>query len=245
MAGHSKWANIKHRKGRVDAKRSKQWSKCSRAIIVAARQGGGDPKFNTTLRYAIEDAKAANMPKDTIEKAIKKGSGGGDGESYEPARYEGYGPGGVAILADCLIANANKVAAEIRMIFTKAGGSMGQPGSVAFGFAQQGVIHIDAEGVEEEVLMEAALEAGAEDFKNEEGLIQISCEPTNFLALRDALKAGGFALEQAEVTFVPQTMIDLDANQARKVLRLIDGLEDNDDVQKVYHNGEIPEEAYE
>jgi YebC/PmpR family DNA-binding regulatory protein len=245
MAGHSKWANIKHRKGRVDAKRSKQWSKCSRAIIVAARQGGGDPKFNTTLRYAIEDAKAANMPKDTIEKAVKKGSGGADGESYEPARYEGYGPGGVAILADCLIANANKVAAEIRMIFTKAGGSMGQPGSVAFGFTQQGVILIDAEGVEEDVLMEAALEAGAEDFKNEEGLIQISCEPTNFLALRDALKAGGFTLEQAEVTFVPQTMIDLDASLARKVLRLIDGLEDNDDVQKVYHNGEIPEEAYE
>ena len=245
MAGHSKWANIKHRKGRVDAKRSKQWSKCSRAIIVAARQGGGDPKFNTTLRYAIEDAKAANMPKDTIEKAIKKGSGGTDGESYEPARYEGYGPGGVAILADCLIANANKVAAEIRTVFTKGGGSLGQPGSVAFGFSQQGVILIDAEGVEEDELMEASLDNGAEDFKNEDGLIQISCQPTNFLALRDALEAGGYALEQAEVTFVPQTTVDLDVENARKVLRLIDGLEDNDDVQKVYHNGEIPAEAYE
>ena len=245
MAGHSKWANIKHRKGRVDAKRSKQWSKCSRAIIVAARQGGGDPKFNTTLRYAIEDAKAANMPKDTIEKAIKKGSGGTDGESYEPARYEGYGPGGVAILADCLIANANKVAAEIRTIFTKGGGSLGQPGSVAFGFAQQGVILIDAEGIDEDQLMEAALDNGADDFKNEEGLIQISCEPTNFLSLRDALEGGGYALEQAEVTFVPQTTVELEVDQARKVLRLIDGLEDNDDVQKVYHNGEIPTEAYE
>lgn len=245
MAGHSKWANIKHRKGRVDAKRSKQWSKCSRAIIVAARQGGSDPKFNTTLRYAIEDAKAANMPKDTIEKAIKKGSGGVDGESYEPARYEGYGPGGVAILADCLIANANKVAAEIRTIFTKSGGSLGQPGSVAFGFTQQGVILIDATNVNEDEVMEAALEAGADDIKSEEGLIQISCEPGEFLSVRDALEAAGYQLEQAEVTFVPQTMVDMDANQGKKVLRLIDGLEDNDDVQKVYHNGAIPAEAYE
>ena len=244
MAGHSKWANIKHRKGRVDAKRSKLWSKCSRAIIVAARGGGGDPKFNTTLRYAIDDAKAANMPKDTIDKAVKKGTGELDGESYEEARYEGYAPGGVAILADCLIANANKVASEIRSIFHKAGGNLGAPGSVAFGFTQQGVILIDGADLDEEAVMEVAIEAGAEDFQNDDGLLQITTEPASFLTVRERLETAGFTLEQAEVTFVPQTMVETEVNQAQKILRLIDSLEDNDDVQKVYHNALIPDEAY-
>lgn len=245
MAGHSKWANIKHRKGRVDAKRSKQWSKCSRAIIVAARQGGGDPHYNSTLRYAIDDAKAANMPKDTIEKAVKKGTGELEGETYEEARYEGYGPGGVAILADCLIANVNKAASEIRSIFAKAGGNLGQPGSVAYGFIKQGVILLDGATVDEDGLLEVALEAGADDMTNDEGLLQVTTDPGSFIAVREAIEAAGHTIEQSEVTFVPQTFVEMDVKGAQKILRLIDGLEDNDDVQKVYHNAEIPSEAYE
>lgn len=244
MAGHSKWANIKHRKGRVDAKRSKQWSKCSRALIVAAR-GGGDPQFNTTLRYAIDEAKAANMPKDTIEKSIKKGTGDLEGETYEEARYEGYGPGGVAILADCLIANVNKAASEIRSIFTKAGGNLGAPGSVGYGFLKQGVILLDGATENEDAVMEVALEAGADDIKNDEGLLHVTTNASSFTQVREALEAGGHAIEQSEVTFVPQTLIEVDIKGARKILRLIDALEDNDDVQKVYHNADIPVEAYE
>ena len=245
MAGHSKWANIKHRKAAVDKKRSKLWSNCSRAIIVAARQGGGDPKFNTTLRYAIDDAKAANMPKDTIEKAVKKGTGEIEGESYEPARYEGYGPGGVAIIADCLQSNANKTAPEIRFIFDKAGGNLGTPNSVAFGFTQEGVILLDAEKHSEDDVLEPALEAGAKDVVAGDGYVQITTEPTEFLEVKEALLAAGIGMESAEVTFTPSTSVELDVEGGRKVLRLIDTLEDHDDVQKVYHNAEIPEEAFE
>ena len=244
MAGHSKWANIKHRKAAVDKKRSKLWSNCSRAIIVAARQGGGDPKFNTTLRYAIDDAKAANMPKDTIEKAIKKGTGEIEGESYEPARYEGYGPGGVAIIADCLQSNANKTAPEIRFIFDKAGGNLGTPNSVAFGFTQEGMILLDAEKHSEDDVLEPALEAGAKDVVAGEGFVQITTEPTEFLDVKEALVAAGIEMESAEVTFTPSTTVELDVDGGRKVLRLIDTLEDHDDVQRVYHNAEIPEEAF-
>jgi YebC/PmpR family DNA-binding regulatory protein len=245
MAGHSKWANIKHRKARVDSKRSKQWSNCSRAVIVAARAGGGDPKFNTTLRYAIDDAKAANMPKDTIEKAIKKGTGEIEGETYEPARYEGYGPGGIAIIADCLQSNANKTAPEIRSIFAKGGGNLGTPNSVAFGFTHEGSILIDGTDVDEDSVIEASLEAGAKDVETEEGLISVTTEPSDFLEVKDALTAAGFALEQAELTFRPETRVALDVDKARSVLRLIDALEDQDDVQKIFHNAEIPDEAYE
>ena len=244
MAGHSKWANIKHRKARVDSKRSKQWSNCSRAIIVAARDGGGDPKFNTTLRYAIDDAKAVNMPKDTIEKAIKKGTGEIEGETYEPARYEGYGPGGVAILADCLQSNANKTAPEIRSIFDKGGGNLGTQNSVAFGFTHEGVIHLDASKADEDEVIEAALEAGAKDVANEDGLVTVSTEPTDFIGVKDALVAAGFEIEQAELTYTPGTTVKLDVSAAKKFLRLIDTLEDQDDVQQVHHNAEIPEEAY-
>ncbi|MEE2896654.1 MAG: YebC/PmpR family DNA-binding transcriptional regulator [Planctomycetota bacterium] len=244
MAGHSKWANIKHRKAAVDKKRSKIWSNCSRAIIVAARQGGGDPKFNTTLRYAIDDAKAANMPKDTIEKAIKKGTGEIDGETYEPARYEGYGPGGVAIIADCLQSNANKTAPEIRSIFDKAGGNLGTPNSVAFGFTQEGMLILDAAKHSEDDVLEPALEAGAKDVASGEGFVQITTEPTEFLDVKEALAGAGLEFESAEVTFTPSTTVELDVEGGRKILRLIDTLEDQDDVQKVYHNAEIPEEAY-
>lgn len=244
MAGHSKWANIKHRKAAVDKKRSKIWSNCSRAVIVAARQGGGDPKFNTTLRYAIDDAKAANMPKDTIEKAIKKGTGEIEGESYEPARYEGYGPGGVAIIADCLQSNANKTAPEIRFIFDKAGGNLGTQNSVAFGFAQEGVIILDAEKHSEDAVLEQALEVGAKDVTSGEGFVQVTTEPADFLDIKESLVAAGFEFESSELTYTPSTTVELDAEGGRKVLRLIDALEDQDDVQKVYHNAEIPSEAY-
>ena len=245
MAGHSKWANIKHRKARVDSKRSKQWSNCSRAILVAARAGGGDPKFNTTLRYAIEDAKAANMPKDTIEKAVKKGSGDIDGESYEPARYEGYGPGGIAIIADCLQCNSNKTAPEIRAIFAKGGGNLGTPNSVSFGFTHEGIILIDATSADEDAVIETALEAGANDVETEDGLISVTTEPSGFLEVKDALVAAGFKVEQAELTFTPETTVALAVERARSFLRLVDALEDQDDVQKIYHNAEIPDEAYE
>ena len=245
MAGHSKWANIKHRKARVDSKRSKQWSNCSRAILVAARAGGGDPKFNTTLRYAIEDAKAANMPKDTIEKSVKKGSGDIDGESYEPARYEGYGPGGIAIIADCLQCNSNKTAPEIRAIFAKGGGNLGTPNSVSFGFTHEGIILIDATSADEDAVIETALEAGANDVETEDGLISVTTEPSGFLEVKDALVAAGFKVEQAELTFTPETTVALAVERARSFLRLVDALEDQDDVQKIYHNAEIPDEAYE
>ncbi len=244
MAGHSKWANIRHRKDRVDKKRSKLWSNCSRAIIVTAREGGGDPKFNTSLRYAIDDAKAANMPKDTIEKAIKKGTGEIEGETYEPARYEGYGPGGIAIIADCLQSNANKTAPEIRSIFDKAGGNLGTPNSVSFGFTHEGQILLDAEKVSEESIFELALEAGAKDVVTEDGLLQVTTEPVDFLEVKEAISGAGVEIEAAEITFTPSTTVSLDVEAAKKFLRLIDTLEDQDDVQKVYHNAQIPDEAY-
>jgi YebC/PmpR family DNA-binding regulatory protein len=243
MAGHSKWANIKHRKAAVDKKRGKMWSKCSRAIIVAARQGGGDPKFNTSLRYAIDDAKAANMPKDTIEKAIKKGSGAADGESYENVRYEGYGPSGVALIVDCLTDNPNRTAPELRTIFEKGGGNLAKPGAVAYSFNQRGVLMIEASKASEDTLMELALEAGAEDVADAEGAWEVTCEPANFHQVKEAIEAAGIEPDSAEITMVPSTMVDCDEQVSRKVLRLIEHLEDNDDVQKVYSNADIADEA--
>lgn len=243
MAGHSKWANIKHRKARQDAVRGRAWSKCSRAIIVAARGGGGDPEYNLTLRYAIDEAKAANMPKDTIAKAIKRGMGESEGVSYEEIRYEGYAPSGVALIVDCLTDNLNRAAAEIRKIFEKGGGNLGKPGAVAFGFEQKGLMLFDAARVTEEQLMEAALEAGADDVVESGGAWEVTCAPRDFHAVRDALKAAGLEPDSAEVTMLPQTTVVCDAATGAKVLRLIDAIEDHDDVQKVYHNAEIPEEA--
>jgi YebC/PmpR family DNA-binding regulatory protein len=243
MAGHSKWANIKHRKARQDAVRGKAWSKCSRAIIVAARGGGGDPEYNLTLRYAIDEAKAANMPKDTIAKAIKRGTGETEGAAYEEIRYEGYGPSGVALIVDCLTDNLNRTAAEIRKIFEKSGGNLGKPGAVAFGFEQKGLLLFDAARVTEDQLMEAALEAGADDVVESGGAWEVTCAPRDFHAVRDGLAAAGLEADSAEVTFLPQTTVACDASTGAKVLRLIDNLDDHDDVQKVYHNAEIPEEA--
>jgi len=244
MAGHSKWANIKHRKARQDAIKGKTWSKCSRAIIVAARNGGGDPSANLTLRYAIDEARAANMPKDTIEKAIKKGSGElTSGETYEELRYEGYGPGGVAVIVDCLTDNPNRTAPEMRKFFEKAGGNLGKPGAVSHGFTHRGLLLIEADRVDEDDLMERALEAGAEDVQEVGGAWEISCDPAQFAGVRDALEATGLEFDSAELTWVPHMTVPCDAELAEKVMRLVDTLEENDDVQKVYTNADIPDEV--
>jgi YebC/PmpR family DNA-binding regulatory protein len=242
MAGHSAWKNIKHKKAANDAKRGKVWSKCSRAIIVAARNGP-DPKFNTTLRYAIDDAKAANMPKDTIEKAIKKGSGGLEGVSYESVRYEGYAPGGVALIIDCLTDNLNRTAGEMRTIFDKHSGNLGKPGSVAYNFQPRGVIHLETDRVSEERLMEIALDAGADDVSESDGAWQVTCDPADFLKLKDALVAAGLEPASAELTMVPQTTVACDVAAGARVLKLIEAIEDHDDVQRVYSNADIPDEA--
>ncbi len=245
MAGHSAWKNIKRRKAAVDAKRGKIWSKVSRAIIVAAQRGGGDPKFNATLRLAVDEAKAANMPRDTIEKAIKKGTGEGSTERFENVRYEGYGPGGVAILIDLLISNSNRTAAEIRTIMDKNGGKIGVPGSVAFGFTQQGVLLLPKSSVDEEQVMEVALGSDAEDVKSDDDFVQVTCKPTDFEKVRSGLEAAKLPIENAEISWQPQSTVSLDADSARKLLQLVDALEDHDDVQKVYHNADLPEEAFE
>ena len=241
MAGHSAWKNIKHRKAAVDAKRGKIWSKCSRAIIVAARAGGGDPKFNAVLRIAIDAAKAANMPRDTIEKAVKKGAGGDGSESYEPVRYEGYGPGGVAIIAECLVANVNKTAPEIRTIFDKNGGNLGVPGSVMYSFQHKGVVLVPASATTEERLFDVVLGAGAEDVAGGEEGWQVTCAPADLAKVRDALDAAGIAVESAEVSYIPGTMAELDEATAARCAKLLAALEEHDDVQKVHVNAEIPD----
>ncbi len=244
MAGHSKWANIKHRKARQDAAKGKMWSKCSRAIIVAARSGGGDPDTNLTLRYAIDEARAANMPKDTIGKAIKKGTGeSADTSNFEEARSEGYGPGGAAIIVDCLTDNINRTAAEIRKLFEKHGGNLGVPGSVAFGFAQRGVIIIEESKVTEDQLMDIVLEAGADDIASCDGAWEVTCQPGDFLRVKEALIAAGIEPDSAEVTMVAGTSVTCDSKVAAKVMRLIEALDDHDDAQKVYSNADIPDEV--
>jgi len=244
MAGHSKWANIKHRKARQDAAKGKMWSKCSRAIIVAAKQGGGDPDTNLSLRYAIDEAKAANMPKDTIEKAIKKGTGEGqDAASYEEIRYEGYGPSGVAVIVDCLTDNVNRTAPEMRKIFEKAGGNLGKPGAVSFGFDSRGVFVIEASKTSEDQLMEIALEAGADDVTSSDGAYEVTCSPADFHDVKQAIEAAGIEPDSAEITMVPQTTVECDSKTAEQIMRLVDTLDDHDDVQKVYHNADIPEEV--
>lgn len=245
MAGHSKWANIKHRKAAVDKKRGKIWSKCSRAIMAAARSGGGDPGSNLPLRYAIDEAKAANMPKDTIQRAVDKGSGATGGADFETITYEGYGPNGVAILIEALTDNRARTAGDVRTVFSKKGGNMGNPGSVAFIFQSKGQIFIDASNADEDALMNTALEAGADDIQEpegEDGAWTILTEPTEFLTVKEALESAGIEIAEAELTKIPDNTVDIAGDDARKLLGLIDTLEDNDDVQKVHHNAEIPDE---
>ncbi len=245
MAGHSKWANIKHRKARQDAKRGNAWSKCSKAIIVAAKNGGGDPDTNLTLRYAIEEAKAANMPKDTIAKAVKKGSGELEGESYEEVTYEGYGPNGVAVFVECLTDNRARTAPDLRHIFSKHGGNMGTDGSVAFVFDQKGLITLSKEGLDEERIMEVALEAGADDVSDEGDCWQVLTLPGDFHAVRSAIDAAGLTVEVGELARIANNTVACEGADAAKVFKLIEALEENDDVQKVHTNADISDEELE
>lgn len=246
MAGHSKWANIKHRKARQDAARGKAWSKCSRAIIMAARSAGADPSTNLSLRYAIEEAKSVNMPKDTIDRAIKKGAGELDGASYEAIRYEGYGPSGVAIIADCLTDNRNRTAPEMRTLFGKFGGNLGNTGCVAYLFDPVGVITIETDHAPgEDEMIELALESGAQDASLEDNLWTLTTAPNEFLSVKEALDAHNIQCASAQLTMLPQNTIEVRGKDAQKVINLVDALEDNDDVQKVYANFDIPESELE
>ena len=245
MAGHSKWANIKHRKAAQDKKRGKIWTKLIREVTVAARTGGGDPDANPRLRLAIDKALSANMPKDTIERAVKRGAGGAEGENYEELRYEGYGPGGTAIIVDCMTDNRNRTASEVRHAFTKSGGNLGTDGSVAYLFSKTGVISFP-EGADEDAITDAALEAGAEDvIVNDDSSIDVTTAPEDFSDVKDAMVAAGMEPVAAEVTFSASTNAELDQSDAEKLLRLIDLLEDLDDVQNVYSNAEISDEILE
>jgi YebC/PmpR family DNA-binding regulatory protein len=245
MAGHSKWANIKHRKAAQDQKRGKEWSRLIREVTVAAREGGGDASANPRLRLALDKAFAANMPKDTVERAVQRGAGGLEGENYDEIRYEGYGPGGTAVMVDCMTDNRNRTAAEVRHAFTKHGGNLGTDGSVAYLFTKQGVISFPP-GTDEDVVMEAALEAGAEDvIANDDGSVDVTCTPEDFEAVRGALAAAGLETDQAEVTYQASTLAELDQEAAEKLLKMVDALEDLDDVQEVHTNAEIAPEILE
>lgn len=243
MSGHSHWAGIKYKKAANDAKRGKVWSKLSRAVIVAAKKGGGDPSANLSLRYAIDKAKAANMPKDTIEKAIKKGTGGIEGVNFEEVLYEGYGPGGVAIMVEALTDNRHRIAPEVKRIFEKRGGLLGTSGCVGWMFHKKGLITVQAANVGEDELMEIALSAGAEDMRKTGEVYEITCEPSVFEGLRGVLKEKGIATELAEISMVPKSTVAVkDVDAAKKILALMDDFEEHDDVQNVYANFDIPDE---
>lgn len=245
MAGHSKWANIKHRKERQDARRGKYWSKCSRAIIAAARAAGPDPEMNLALRYAIDEARYANMPKDNIERAIKKGAGAGTGENYESARYEGYGPAGVAILVDTLTDNRTRTVNELRSIFNKGGGNLGSAGCVAYMFDTLGQVLVNADDADEDTIMDAAIDAGAQDVappepdQGDPGVWTITTGPTEFQIVKNALENAGIPIAQAQIAMVPKNTITLSAGDARKLINLVEAIEDNDDAQKVYTNADF------
>ncbi|WP_126453664.1 YebC/PmpR family DNA-binding transcriptional regulator [Sulfuriflexus mobilis] len=242
MAGHSKWANIKHRKAAQDAKRGKIFTKHIRELTVAAKMGGADPDANPRLRTAIDKALGVNMTRDTVERAIKRGAGAGEGENYDEVRYEGYGTNGVAIMVDCLTDNINRTVSEVRHAFTKAGGNLGTDGSVSYLFSKQGILSYPA-GADEDAIMEAALEAGAEDVTtHDDGSIDVLTTPETFMAVKEAMLAAGHEPENAEVTMQPSMTVDLNLEDAEKVLRLVDALEDLDDVQNVYSNADVSDE---
>jgi YebC/PmpR family DNA-binding regulatory protein len=247
MSGHSKWSSIKHKKGAADAKRGKLFSKLTRAIIVAAREGGGDPAANLALQNAIEKARSYSMPKDTIERAVARGAGSeDDGDVYEPIVYEGYGPGGVALIVEALTDNRNRTAAEVRHIFAKHDGNLAGSGSVAWLFERRGVVLVGAEGVDEDDLTLAAADGGADDVERDGSSFEISSAPDALSSVRETIEGAGFAVESVEVALVPKTNVTVeDEAYARKILRLIDALEENDDVQDVYANFDIPEAVLE
>jgi YebC/PmpR family DNA-binding regulatory protein len=243
MAGHSHWAGIKHKKAANDAKRGKVWSKVARMIIVAAKNGGGDPSANLTLRYAIDKAKAVNMPKDTIEKAIKKGTGELAGASYEEVLYEGYAPGGVAIMIDGLTDNRNRTAPEIKKIFERRGGSLGASGCVNWMFSKKGLITVKTDAIDENELMEIALSEGADDMQTDADMYELTCDVAAYEQLKKALEEKEIPTEVAEISMMPQNHVEVkDADIAKKILGLMDDLEDHDDVQDVYANFDIPDE---
>ncbi|MCO7224785.1 YebC/PmpR family DNA-binding transcriptional regulator [Pleionea sp. CnH1-48] len=245
MAGHSKWANIKHRKAAQDAKRGKVFTKVIRELVVAAKAGGPNVEDNPRLRAVVDKALGANMKRDTIDKAIARGAGNADGDNYDELTYEGYGPGGVAVLAECMTDNKNRTVAEVRHAFTKHGGNLGTSGSVAYLFDKKGQM-IFGDDIEEDALMEAALEAGADDVvTHEDGSFEVLTQPDEFMDVKDALVAAGFEPANADVAMLPSTSAELDAETGAKVLRLIERLEDLDDTQNVYTNADIPAESYE
>ena len=239
MAGHSKWKQIKHKKAATDNKRSAVWAKSIREITVAAKAGGGDPGGNPRLRTAIDAARAVNMPNDNIERAIKKGTGELAGESYEEVTYEGYGPGGAAILIEATTNNANRTVAEIRHAFNRNGGNLGASNSVAWMFEKKGQIYLDAGKYPEEAALEAALEAGAEDFARDGEQYTVTTQPGNFHAVQDALKAGHYAIQSAELAMVPRNTVKVEGGDATRLLKLMETLEDLDDVSKVFSNFDI------
>jgi YebC/PmpR family DNA-binding regulatory protein len=243
MAGHSRWANIKRKKGVIDARRGRLWSKLARNIIVAAKHGGGDPAANLSLRYAVEKAKEANMPADTIDKAIKKGTGELEAAEYLPVVYEGYGPGGVAFIVDALTDNPHRTAPEIKKIFERGGGNMGATNCVSWNFSTKGVFTISEADTTEDALMEIALEAGADDVKLEGGVFEVTCEATSYDAVKKALEARKLPLQSAEITKRPGSTVTVDAELGRRIVALIEALEDNDDVQNVYSNFDMSDET--
>ncbi len=243
MAGHSKWANIQHRKKAQDARRGKLFTKLIREITVSARMGGADIAANPRLRSAVDTALSNNMTKDTIERAIKRGSGDSDDAHYEQIRYEGYGPSGVAIMVDCLTDNRNRTVADVRHAFTKCGGNLGTDGSVAYLFTQIGVLNYPP-GSDEDAIMEAALEAGAEDIaSDEDGSVEVVTAPEAFVEVKEAMKAKGLEPSAAEVTMRPATNVELELEDAQSVMKLVDMLEDLDDVQNVYSNADFSDEV--
>ncbi|MBC8459239.1 MAG: YebC/PmpR family DNA-binding transcriptional regulator [Deltaproteobacteria bacterium] len=245
MSGHSKWSSIKHKKGATDAKRGKVFSKLIKEITVAARLGGGDPDGNPRLRTAIAAAKAENMPKDNIERAIKKGTGELEGTTYEEANYEGYGPGGVAVLVNCLTDNKNRAVADVKHLFERNGGNLGEPGCVSWMFEQKGLIVFEKDKVDEEQLLDLALESGAEDVKEEETEIEVITDPSNFESVKKAIDDAGLSFIIAEITMIPKNTLKVEGKKAQQTLNLMQGLEDNDDVNHVYANFDISDEDLE
>lgn len=245
MSGHSKWATIKHKKGAADKARGKLFAKLARQIEVAARAGGGDPEMNPTLRAAVAKAKGSQMTNDAIDRAIKRGTGEAGAETYEPITYEGYAPGGVALLIDVLTDNRNRTGAEIRSIFTKHGGSMAEPGSVSWQFSRRGVVLVGGDA-DEEALLEAALDAGADDLADDGGTWRITCEPSATAMVSERLTSAGFSVQSAETPMVSDNVVPVDTVEtARAILRILDVIEDNDDVQDVYANFDISDELIE
>ncbi|HPK07141.1 putative transcriptional regulatory protein [bioreactor metagenome] len=246
MSGHSKWANIKHRKAAQDAKRGNLFQKLVKAVIIAAKEGGGDPAMNMRLKAAIDRAKAASVPNDNIIRGIKRGTGEIEGAQYEEITYEAYGPNGVAILIEVLTDNRNRAASEIRAVLTRNGGSLGEAGSVAWMFERKGTIEVSGKDLDEEALMTVALEAGAEDLEQQDEGYAVYTDPASLPDVRDALEKAGYSIERAETEMVPKNTVQIsDPEKARKVLRLMDLLEENDDTQNVYGNFDIPDEIME